>query len=92
MAQQCTYLSHLTSSSRAGGTAVPQTRHVKEDGLPRLTSRYARQNSNTPLVGAIVRSGFIAVIGPATGEFFSANSCPSGYFGAKPNARSKRLA
>ena len=36
------------------------------------TCRGHRENSNAPIVRALVRSGFIAAIGPATVEIFSA--------------------
>jgi|SRR5215217_372153 hypothetical protein len=75
-----------------GGTAVPSTGHTRQDGRPGLASRYVWENSNARFVGAVVRSGFIAVICPATGKFFSANSRLGGYFGVKPKVRSNRLA
>jgi hypothetical protein len=63
------------------------------------TCRGHRENSNASIVEPLVRSGFIAAIGPATVEIFSAKICESGpmrrsgpYPGANPNERSKRLA
>jgi hypothetical protein len=74
--QHCGYLSHLTSSIGAGGTVVPTTARIMENGLARLTSRDVYENSNARFVRLSIGSGIIALICPATDEIFSPDLDP----------------
>jgi len=66
LAQKILYLSHLHLPS-----APAETGRTMENGLTRLRCRYAYENSNMHVVRVRFGSGFIALIGPATGEIFS---------------------
>ena len=89
----------ISSSFRAGGAMVRQQKHRWKDGTARRKCRDCRENSNARAAQDAPGSEFIAAIGPAAVETFSAKM-PRGaggctrnrYAGLNPNVRSKRLA
>ena len=89
----------FSGSFRAGVPMVRQQKHRWKDGTARRKCRDCRENSNARAAQDAPGSEFIAAIGPAAVETFSAKM-PRGaggctrnrYAGLNPNVRSKRLA
>ena len=90
----------FSGSFRASGPMVRQQKHRWKDGTARRGCRDGRENSNARPVRDAPGSEFIAAIGPAAVETFSAkmpsrradSGSPVRYAGLNPNVRSKRLA
>ena len=90
----------FSGSFRASVPMVRQQKHRWKDGTARRGCRDISENSNTRPVRPAPGSGFIAALGPAAVETFSAKTprrgagcgSPVRYAGLNPNVCSKRLA